>query len=338
MMAWRGRLRFRVYSPAKPVKYGIKSYILCDSDNGYCYAMKPYCGEHSTLQSTVKFLVAGLEGFGYRLWMDNFYNSVDMCRLLLGLHIHSAGTLRVNRGEPPSIREVSNASLVVGARRAKHNDIAMVLAWRDKRIVRMISTFHQDKMETVACRQKGQSVPVPQQKPQVIIQYNKFMNGVDRLDQKIAYYPFIRKTAKWSSKFVTYMMQIAMSNAFILYKARNPTTNKKIKDFMLSCIMAWTQATPAHPPGEQPPPPPPAAMATPVHPRKRVSSTRLEVDFLGHVPVEMQPDATHKKKKLYRQCVRCADQGKRKETKYVCPRCDHVPLCLFPCYFEYHSQ
>ncbi|KAM3842484.1 piggyBac transposable element-derived protein 4-like [Diretmus argenteus] len=339
MMAWRGRLRFRVYNPAKPTKYGIKSYILCDSANGYCYAMKPYCGEHSSLQDTVRFLVDGLEGFGYRLWMDNFYNSEAMCRLLLSLKIHSAGTLRVNRGEPPSIRGVSNAQLAVGDRLARHNDVAMVLAWRDKRIVRMISTFHQDDMKTVAVREKGQSVRIPQLKPACIVEYNQFMNGVDRLDQKIAYYPFMRKTAKWSSKFVTYLMQIAMSNAFTLFKARNPTTKcKKMKDFTLSCIMAWTQATPAHPPpGEQPPPPPPpAAMATPAHPRRRVSSTRLEVDFAGHVPVELQPTATQKKP--FRKCVVCKKKGKQRETKHVCHRCDHVPLCLFPCYFEYHSQ
>ncbi|KAM3872215.1 piggyBac transposable element-derived protein 4-like [Diretmus argenteus] len=289
MMAWRGRLRFRVYNPAKPTKYGIKSYILCDSANGYCYAMKPYCGEHSSLYDTVRFLVDGLEGFGYRLWMDNFYNSEAMCRLLLSLKIHSAGTLRVNRGEPPSIRGVSNAKLAVGDRLACHNDVAMVLAWRDKRIVRMISTFHQDEMKTVAVREKGQSVRIPQLKPACIVEYNQFMNGVDRLDQKIAYYPFMRKTAKWSSKL-----------------------------------------------SREQPPPPPAAMATPAHPRRRVSSTRLEVDFAGHVPVELQPTATQKKP--FRKCVVCKKKGKRRETKHVCPRCDHVPLCLFPCYFEYHSQ
>ncbi|KAM3857245.1 piggyBac transposable element-derived protein 4-like [Diretmus argenteus] len=337
MMAWRGRLRFRVYNPAKPTKYGIKSYILCDSDNGYCYSMKPYCGEHSSLQDTVRFLIDGLDGFGYRLWMDNYYNSEAMCRLLLSLDIHSAGTLRVNRGEPPSIREVRNTQLAVGERLARHNDVAMVLAWRDKRIVRMISTFHKDEMKTVAVRQRGQSDRITQLKPACVVDYNHFMNGVDRLDQKVAYYPFMRKTAKWTSKFVMYLIQIAISNSFILYKARNPTSNRKMKDFILSSIVAWTQ-TPAHPPPEQPspPPPPPAAMATPAHLRRRVSATRLEVDFAGHVLVELQPTATHEKP--FRRCQVHLKKGKRRETKYVCPRCDYVPMCIYPCYFEYHSQ
>ncbi|KAM3876247.1 piggyBac transposable element-derived protein 4-like [Diretmus argenteus] len=251
MLLWRGRLRFKVYNPAKPVKYGIKSYILCDSENGYCYSMKPYCGTSSTLQDTVRFLVDGLEGFGHRLWMDNFYNSESMCRLLLSLHIDSGGTLRVNRGEPPSIRQVSMSDLAVGERRALHNDAVMVLAWRDKRIVRMISTFHTDEMRTVEVRQKGQSERVPQRKPACVVDYNQYMNGVDRLDQKISYYPFIRKMAKWSSKFVAYLMEIAMSNAFIIYRECNPTAScKTLKDFTLSVIKSWTEAS-------VPPPPPP---------------------------------------------------------------------------------
>lgn len=249
MLLWRGRLRFRVYSPAKPIKYGIKSYILCDSANGYCYAMKPYCGTYSSLQDTVRFLIDGLEGFGYRLWMDNFYNSESMCRLLLSLQMHSAGTLRVNRGEPPSIRQVTMSDLAAGERIARHNDAVMVVAWRDKRIVRMISTFHQDAMTTVEVRKKGQSERVPQRKPVCVVEYNQYMSGVDRLDQKISYYPFVRKTAKWSSKFVAYLLEIALSNAFIIYRKQSPTPScSTLKDFTLSVVKSWTEATSAPPP------------------------------------------------------------------------------------------
>ncbi len=59
MLLWRGRLAFRVYNPQKPIKYGIKSYILCDSETGYCFNMKPYCGESSPLKDTLSlFLIA----------------------------------------------------------------------------------------------------------------------------------------------------------------------------------------------------------------------------------------------------------------------------------------
>lgn len=35
MIPWRGNLSFRVYNPDKPIKYGIKAYMLCDATNGY---------------------------------------------------------------------------------------------------------------------------------------------------------------------------------------------------------------------------------------------------------------------------------------------------------------
>ena len=35
MLKWRGRLSFRVYTKNKPVKYGIKSFILPDSKTHY---------------------------------------------------------------------------------------------------------------------------------------------------------------------------------------------------------------------------------------------------------------------------------------------------------------
>lgn len=52
MLSWRGRLGFRVYNPMKPVKYGIKSYVIIDSVNSYCWNLKPYCGTGTTLSGT----------------------------------------------------------------------------------------------------------------------------------------------------------------------------------------------------------------------------------------------------------------------------------------------
>ena len=45
-LCWKGRLSFRVYNPLKPIKYGIKSYILADSRSGYCWNLIIYEGTH----------------------------------------------------------------------------------------------------------------------------------------------------------------------------------------------------------------------------------------------------------------------------------------------------
>ena len=42
--------------------------------------------------------------------------------------------------------------------------------------------------------------PTQRKKPLVVTEYNRFMLGVDRLDQRMAYFMFERKSTKWWRK------------------------------------------------------------------------------------------------------------------------------------------
>jgi len=42
MVPFRGKVHFKVYNPDKPDKYGVKSYQLCDSSNGFCCKFEIY--------------------------------------------------------------------------------------------------------------------------------------------------------------------------------------------------------------------------------------------------------------------------------------------------------
>ena len=42
MIAYRGRLSFRQYIPAKPTKYGINVWEACDARNGFCFDFYVY--------------------------------------------------------------------------------------------------------------------------------------------------------------------------------------------------------------------------------------------------------------------------------------------------------
>ncbi len=48
----------------------------------------------------------------------------------------------------------------------RHNGQVMVLAWQDKRVVKMVTTCHQDRMEKVDVWQRGHGIRVPQLKPE----------------------------------------------------------------------------------------------------------------------------------------------------------------------------
>jgi hypothetical protein len=82
MLAWRGHLRFRVYNPGKIIKYGILVRMVCKSDSGYIYKLMTYSAAEMTLQNTVLELLSSYLGQGYKVYIDNYYNSVVVAKLL----------------------------------------------------------------------------------------------------------------------------------------------------------------------------------------------------------------------------------------------------------------
>jgi len=61
--------------------------------------------------------------------------------------------------------------------------------------VQMISTIHD---ATVVNRgRKDRKTNMEIKKPYAVVQYNKFIKGVDRADQFLSYYSVLRKTVKW---------------------------------------------------------------------------------------------------------------------------------------------
>lgn len=120
MVPWRGNLHFRVYSPDKPDKYGLKAYILCDAENGYCLKMKLYTGKPSVPPSDkgatydlVMSLLRNHYACGHILYCDNYYSSPQLFMDLWCLGVGATGTVRPNRrGIPQEIKEVSKLVIV----------------------------------------------------------------------------------------------------------------------------------------------------------------------------------------------------------------------------------
>jgi len=100
---------------------------------------------------------------------------------------------------------------------AHDNGKVLVLAWKDKRVVKAISTKHDASTTTVTRRKKrAGGVMEEVSKPTCNVEYNKHMSGVDGLHQMISYYPFNRKSQKWTTKVFFYLMEISVHNAYVL--------------------------------------------------------------------------------------------------------------------------
>lgn len=116
----------------------------------------------------------------------------------------ACGTVRIDREEFPEAFKCSK--LATGEARFIKNNSVLALHWRDKRDVFAMSTMHSNAMNVIT-RRNGEKV----MKPEIITEYNKYMNGVDKCDQYLNYYAIGRKSMKWWKKFSTVCSKCASS-------------------------------------------------------------------------------------------------------------------------------
>lgn len=55
-------------------------------------------------------------------------------------------------------------------------------------------------------------------KPEVVVEYDKYMGGVDRSDQMVSYATFNCRTLKWWKRVVFHVLNLAVVNAYLAYK------------------------------------------------------------------------------------------------------------------------
>lgn len=146
MIPWRGHLSFRVYSPDKPQKYGIKAYMICDAANGFCLKFKIYTGKSEIPQSshgaTYDLVCDMMQGFFFRghiLYMDNYYSSIPLFWDLWQCGVGATGTLKANRKGIPEI--ITDAECKKkGDTAVAHNKQLMIMKYHDRKIVHLLST------------------------------------------------------------------------------------------------------------------------------------------------------------------------------------------------------
>ena len=148
---------------------------------------------------------------------------MKLAETLLDRNVRVCGTMTANRGIPQDL-EGEGKRLNRGQLAFRRKGDVMVQVWKDKRLVRMISTIHDATIVNSGRKDRKTSMEI--KKPYSIIQYNKFMMGVDRADQYLSYYSILRKSVKWSKKVVLYLPNCALFNAFCVYRT---LTNKKSK-------------------------------------------------------------------------------------------------------------
>ena len=211
LVLYKGRLQFRQYIKTKRARFGIKLYELTTSD-GITLDFLVYCGKgmfhnddpNSDMPTTERIpsvLMAPYLGKGHVLYTDNWYTSPTLASFLLSKQTYLCGTVKSNRKHFP--KNIVNHQLEKGTavfmKRCSGRPMicCKFRALKDKangqpKVVHMLSTFHDAIVGKTGKVDHKSGVEIV--KPCLTIEYNKHMGGVDRVDQQLHSYNFLRKS------------------------------------------------------------------------------------------------------------------------------------------------
>jgi hypothetical protein len=82
-----------------------------------------------------------------------------------------------------------------------------IMIWYDKKVVSFISTFMNFESELINTEK-----PKVTDKPSMIKNYDKIIDGVDSFDKMLHSYFNERKSRKYTSKFAIYMINLLLHN------------------------------------------------------------------------------------------------------------------------------
>lgn len=332
LMLWKGRLAFKQFIPSKRNRFGIKLFVLCDCTTGIVLDFIVYTGKGTdysvddemptTLNASEKVIQTLLQpylGKNHNLFVDNWYSSPKLFSWLHEQDTGACGTVRSNRkGLPCLPKNMKKGDVVV-----RNNGKLLAVKWCDRRNVTMLTSIHNHEMLEVT---KNGSTIV---KPKAVVQYNKNMGAVDKTDMMTSFNDTARKSTKWYRKLFFHVLDIILLNAFHMYNLhtgikqpfmefRTNLVRQLLETHCSNDMRQLTRPIPTTPAGDKNP--------------LRLSSRHF---------IRPLPENEERKRKIQRKCHVCMNTTvgtkRRKDTSYECSSC-RIPLCIHPCFEEYHTK
>lgn len=338
-IGFKGKVLFKVYNKDKPVKWGIKIFVLSESCSGYICALEPYFGKNTTsrlerqdlsvtsrivlhLVNKIKSTYGDIEGL--HVFCDRYYTNLEVAKELYDLKVHITGTIMKNRlGLPDQVRPKTKKKNTPPLKLKKGDiksfrkeDKYHVLLWKDSNDVTMLSTLYDNTTQTVRRIVKN-GIVEDVIKPTMICKYNQSMGGVDIADQYISSYAFTRKSVKWWRKVFFWLLETAIVNAYLLYNMNQGQGKERQRKFRKDLVRGLV------------------GNVRNSKKRGRPSDIQDDERLNGKLHVlDILPYA--------KDCCVCSDRGvggTRKRTKYCCKTCTSNPvMCVEKCFEKYHTS
>ena len=232
MVAYKGRLSYMQYMPAKLIKRGIKIWMRCDAESAYLHQFNIYLGRGNNSPNGLEYdvvmkLCQDLVAKKHHVYFDILFTSIPLMNDLLQLGIYACGTVHKDKHGLPGVVKVPG-KMVRGAHKSyQHGETNLVATvWQDNKQVRLLSTNSKPAVVCQASRRIGhETVHVNQ--PENVHLYNKYMNGVDRHDQLRMQYVIGRFAHKAWKYLMWFLVNASIVNSFIIYQKVSTRTTKK---------------------------------------------------------------------------------------------------------------
>ncbi|CAK9816518.1 PiggyBac transposable element-derived protein 4 [Anthophora quadrimaculata] len=327
---FKGRISFITYNPKKPTKWGIRVYTLADSKTDYIYCILPYYGSLTTellvrpdlpVSSRIpihlyQMLLEKIPGAQrHHMYTDRYYTSYLLAQELAKLKCSLTGTILRNRKKLPA--EIKKPKFSTKSTVAYRRGNTLVLGWKDKRVVTCLITKGDTGMTMVKRITRG-GVDIMIKKPNIVLNYIKYMGGVDRADQYASSYCFLRKSLKWWRKLFFWGMEISLVNSYLLYKLEKTKRGEKPLSHLRFLKTLVEQ------------------LRGPYRQQREQASTSHsdEIRLNGKLHVILKGPK--------RDCKVCSDRSTpagRRETSYYCDTCPDKPrMHLGYCFTKYHTK
>ena len=349
------------FNPTKPGgKYHFRLYVVSGADKWFIYNFRIHCRDVvsdriteesvanefaeetascSDMRKLVLELCQPLYGSKRIVNMDNLYVSPQLLEQLYLKVLYARGTARMNRKHTPKhltftksdLGKYPRGSYRIGVCTEGVNRPLVFASWLDGSVVNILSNVDSTECTEVVRRHGNRSITY--EAPQIVQQYNTYMQGVDRVDQVRSRFSIAdgHSSKKWYKKLAMGLIDLARVNAFTAWKLVTSTSadgrrRDLHRDFIIELSSALILGTWKTIPNSS------SVLADDDESDSVVSSSSEASIVHDQTPLQCRncvvvPVSTSEPRRK-RQCVICRWENRIISTRTVRDKTHNVSLCL----------
>lgn len=249
MIPFKGRSHLKQYMPKKPKKWGFKVFARCGV-SGLIYDFYLYEGKSPELADPetscgnqlgnifIRLSESCPRDLNIKMHFDNYFTNINMMVQLKVWGIYSTGTVRADRllgasNHLTPVKELERNGRGSCSYAFTPSKNTVICRWKDNGVVHCASNYvGVNPISSVKRYDKKEKMAKSFQCPGLIKAYNSYMGGVDTHDMLQALYRLDYKSRKWYKRIFNWVIQAAITNAWILYKRDCVQENVKGSDVL----------------------------------------------------------------------------------------------------------